>query len=171
MPPADTRRVFDSAPRGASPKLCLHVLSSFQRTGYLLACSRAFQRVRGQAPRQVNFLQGNLSILLSVSIAVNPFLVCSVDFFRGAFESVTPRRHSNSPFPAEVRARGATWELRAEGSVSTLRGHASSEQAVRYRAFALRRNGWQRSVQPIYAVPCRLSTQATAQSDNSAELA
>jgi hypothetical protein len=72
---------FDSAPDGASSKLCLHVLSSFQRTGYLLASSRALQRVRGQAPRQVNFLQGNLSILQSVLFAVNPFLAAASIFF------------------------------------------------------------------------------------------
>ena len=91
MPPADTRRVSRLASR-----LCLHVLSSFQRTGYLLAVSRTFQRVRGQAPRQVNFLQGNLSILQSAPFAVNPFSHRSVDFFRGAFENVAPRVRSKS---------------------------------------------------------------------------
>ena len=44
------------------------------------AWPRSILRLRGQAPHQLYFLQGNLAILQSISVAVNPFLARAPTF-------------------------------------------------------------------------------------------
>jgi hypothetical protein len=133
-PPADTRRVLNptAALRRRWVK-CLHVLSSFQRTG--LPCLARIGLAPGvrQAPLQLYFLQGNLSILQSGCLAVNPFSLYRVDFFRGARDR-RPHAHA-PPFPVFRAPGSATWdcELKEVGRLSALAPRQSS------------------SVQPIYA--------------------
>jgi hypothetical protein len=61
--------------------LCLHVLSSFQRTGCVVQATRP-RRVAGLDPRRLFRAQGNLTILLSDSDLVNPFARPSTLYFR-----------------------------------------------------------------------------------------
>ena len=133
-PPADTRRVLNptAALRRRWVK-CLHVLSSFQRTG--LPCLARIGLAPGvrQAPLQQYFLQGNLSILQSGYLAVNPFSLYRVDFLSRRLRASTSC--ARATVPGVPRACKCDLGLRAEGS-------------GRLRALAPRRS---RSVQPIYA--------------------
>jgi len=83
MPPADTRRVVSTCVE----TLCLHVLSSFQRTGCRTRHALAIPRRARRAPLQQYFLQGNLTILQSVHRSVNPFSRRPFDFLFEAFEA------------------------------------------------------------------------------------
>ena len=61
--------------------LCLHVLSSFQRTGVL--SDQASNRQVDRAPLRVFLRQGNLAILLTTALPVNP----RSNLFRGVATS------------------------------------------------------------------------------------
>ena len=128
--------------------LCLHVLSSFQRTGCLVVRALALGPGRDHVPHQLYFLEGNLAILQSVHLSVNPFLVAASIFFEALSRGPHRMQAKFPPCPVGLRARGATWECELK-------------EVLRLRADALRRNG-SRSVQPIYAARPGLSTQATA---------
>jgi hypothetical protein len=108
----------------------------------------AFRPVRDHVPRQLYFLEGNLAILQSAYPSVNPFLVAASIFVAALSRGPHRMQAKFPPCPVALRARGATWECELE-------------EVFRLRADALRRN-WSRSVQPIYAAPPGLSTQATA---------
>jgi hypothetical protein len=71
--------------------LCLHVLSSFQRTGCVVPATRP-RRVAGLDPRRLFHAQGNLTILLSASDLVNPFAPPPAVYFRRRLISVDFRR-------------------------------------------------------------------------------
>src|SRR5258708_15559709 len=78
-PPADTRRVFHLRSCELRRIKCLHVLSSFQRTG-------------GRSPCDTDRLEGNLTILLNPLGLVNPraSLTSTAEHFSQG--SVEPRR-------------------------------------------------------------------------------
>jgi hypothetical protein len=120
MPPADTRRAFTGAPCGAPANKCLHVLSSFQRTGF------------HDAPHQLYFLRGNPPILRMRPCPVKPPEPASRFFI----DAPTVARFSHAPALtiADELCRALQCDLgvlRAEGSVVRLRAHrASSERRV-----------------------------------------
>jgi hypothetical protein len=111
MPPADTRRVVRRrlAPCGAPRRrtLCLHVLSSFQRTGYQW-CALAFRLVRRHVPHQLYFLEGNLAILQSVHFPVNSFLAPARRFCSRRFREGRTRCRQRFTVSGGPRAQGAT---------------------------------------------------------------
>ena len=106
MPPADTRRVvrLRLAPYGAPRRrtLCLHVLSSFQRTGYQW-CALAFSARPRPRPPPALFPSGEPCNLTERSLSRQLFSRGSVDFARGAFERLAPPAGNASPCPV-VRA-------------------------------------------------------------------
>ena len=118
----------------------MHVLSSFQRTGYLAVRALTFRPGRDHVPHQLYFLEGNLLILQSVHLSVNPFLVAASIFFEALSRGPHRMQAKLPPCPVGLRARGATWECELE-------------EVFRLRADALRRNGHARSNQ--YTRPVR----------------
>ena len=98
-PPADTRRVVVTRRLAAlRHELCLHVLSSFQRTG-----------ISHDDPRPVFRVRGNLAILLTDSSLVNP---CAPLFLRFRFQ---PSQHQSLAMRghALIRTPESGWGLRA----------------------------------------------------------
>jgi hypothetical protein len=107
MPPADTRRVRPPSHLAVLRRdgLCLHVLSSFQRTGLLPGALPSLFRPRVRhAPLQLYFLRGNLAILESVHRTVNHFLATASIFLSRRPSTPTKQRPTVNGGPrAEVR--------------------------------------------------------------------
>ena len=159
MPPADTRRVVPTPPHtlrhSASSRHCACTFYLVFKEPATWWCAPAFRPVRDHVPRQLYFLEGNLAILQSVHLSVNPFLVAASIFVEALSRGPHRMQAKFPPCPVGLRARGATWECELE-------------EVFRLRADALRRNE-SRSVQPIYAARRGLSTQATARIVSSSE--
>jgi len=149
MPPADTRRAFTGAPCGTPANKCLHVLSSFQRTGF------------HDAPHQLYFLRGNPPILRMRPCPVKPPESASSIFLSMRRPSRASATRRPSPLLMSLAARcSATWEF-----------YELKEVSFDSALIALRRNGGSRSVQPLYVPIPGLSTARTASPFSSAGLA
>ena len=99
-----------------------------------------FRPGRDHVPHQLYFLEGNLAILQSVRLSVNPFLVAASIFFEALSRGPHHMQAKFPPCPVGLRAQGATWECELE-------------EVFRLRADALRRNDHARSNQ--YTRPVR----------------
>jgi hypothetical protein len=96
----------------------------------VLLRSRTLRRVYGRAPLQLYFRQGNLSILRTVAVPVNP----SSPAGRSFLPCQPPASADASSFPMQPRAGVRRGSLRAEGSAGAQYPPASHARFDQYTA-------------------------------------